>query len=180
MATGAEASAYDILIRGGVVLDGTGAEGVRLSSRLKQQYPERMTIVLQHQFWDLTVTEHAFEVGLSFKNVPERLYVPFDALMEFYDPSVQFGLKFESLSETSEASEGIPNKPEPKATSPARTSIRPDATKEGPRPKNVATAPPSAGAKEKEANSANSTSPKASPDSFAVATSPVNARTPAV
>jgi hypothetical protein len=96
----------------------TGAEGVRLSSRLKQQYPERMTIVLQHQFWDLTVTEHAFEVGLSFKNVPERLYVPFDALMEFYDPSVQFGLKFENVSEALEGAENEPKKPEPKAVAP--------------------------------------------------------------
>jgi uncharacterized protein len=97
----------------------TQAEGVRMSSRLRQQYPERMTIVLQHQFWDLTVSEHAFEVGLSFKNVPERLYVPFDALMEFYDPSVQFGLKFESVSEASEAAGSQPNKAEPKATAPA-------------------------------------------------------------
>src|SRR3954451_22099558 len=92
----------------------TQAEGVRLSSRLRQQYPERMTIVLQHQFWDLIVSEHAFEVGLSFKNVPERLYVPFDALMEFYDPSVQFGLKFDNISETAEAAEGEPKKPEPR------------------------------------------------------------------
>jgi uncharacterized protein len=92
----------------------TQAQGVRLSSRLRQQYPERMTIVLQHQFWDLNVTEQGFEVGLSFKNVPERLYVPFDALMEFYDPSVQFGLKFENISEAPEASETQPEKPEPK------------------------------------------------------------------
>jgi hypothetical protein len=92
----------------------TQADGVRLSSRLREQYPERMTIVLQHQFWDLNVSEHGFEVGLSFKNVPERLYVPFDALMEFYDPSVQFGLKFDDVSETSPvASE--PAKPETKA-----------------------------------------------------------------
>ena len=91
----------------------TQAEGVRLSSRLRQQYPERMTIVLQHQFWDLNVSEQGFEVGLSFKNVPERLYVPFDALMEFYDPSVQFGLKFENV-EGAEAAPGAPAKPEPK------------------------------------------------------------------
>jgi hypothetical protein len=96
----------------------TQAEGVRLSSRLKQQYPERMTIVLQHQFWDLTVTEHGFDVGLSFKNVPERLYVPFDALMEFYDPSVQFGLKFENVSEASEGAEGETKKPGPTAATP--------------------------------------------------------------
>jgi hypothetical protein len=88
----------------------TRAEGVRLSSRLRQQYPERMTIVLQHQFWDLNVSEHGFEVGLSFKNVPERLYVPFDALMEFYDPSVQFGLKFENVTDAPESAESEPTK----------------------------------------------------------------------
>jgi uncharacterized protein len=91
----------------------TGAEGVRLSNRLRQQYPDRMTIVLQHQFWDLNVDEHGFEVGLSFKNVPERLYVPFDALMEFYDPSVQFGLKFEGMAEA-EAAASEPSKAESK------------------------------------------------------------------
>jgi hypothetical protein len=92
----------------------TQAEGVRLSSRLRQQYPERMTIVLQHQFWDLNVSEQGFEVGLSFKNVPERLYVPFDALMEFYDPSVQFGLKFENVSEAPESAESEPKNPDSK------------------------------------------------------------------
>ncbi len=74
----------------------TRAPGVRISSRVLQQYPEEMTIVLQHQFWDLTVTEHAFEVGLSFNGVPERLLVPFTALKGFLDPSVQFGLQFDT------------------------------------------------------------------------------------
>jgi hypothetical protein len=73
----------------------TKAPGVRISSRLLKEYPEEITIVLQHQFWDLTVTEHAFEVGLSFNGVPERLLVPFTALRGFLDPSVQFGLQFE-------------------------------------------------------------------------------------
>ncbi len=54
-----------------------------------------MTIVLQHQFWDLTVTEQSLEVGLSFSGVPERLFIPLDAVTGFFDPSVQFGLKFE-------------------------------------------------------------------------------------
>ena len=72
----------------------TDAPGVRMSQRLRERYPEDITIVLQHQFWDLGVTEHAFEVGLSFSGVPERLLVPFDALTGFFDPSVQFGLKF--------------------------------------------------------------------------------------
>src|SRR6201997_3912280 len=58
----------------------TGAPGVRLSERMRAQYPETMTIILQHQFWDLTVDDDAFEVGLSFGGVPERLMVPFDAV----------------------------------------------------------------------------------------------------
>lgn len=74
----------------------TPAPGVRLSQRLRDKHPDEMTIVLQHQFWDLNVSEHAFEVGLSFSGVPERLLVPFDAITTFFDPSVQFGLKFET------------------------------------------------------------------------------------
>jgi uncharacterized protein len=73
----------------------TEAPGVRISSRMKEKYPDEMTIVLQHQFWDLSVTEHTFEVGLSFSGIPERLLIPFDAITAFFDPSVQFGLKFE-------------------------------------------------------------------------------------
>ena len=69
--------------------------GVRISDRLREKHPEEMTIVLQHQFWDLNVTETTFEVGLSFGNVPERLLVPFAALKGFFDPSVQFGLQFD-------------------------------------------------------------------------------------
>jgi uncharacterized protein len=72
----------------------TGAEGVSVSKRLKEQYPEEMTIVLQYQFWDLQVTNDRFEVKLSFSNVPERLVVPFSAVKAFYDPSAQFGLQF--------------------------------------------------------------------------------------
>jgi hypothetical protein len=71
------------------------AEGVKLSPRLLAQYPEEMTVILQHQFWDLTVTEDRFEVGLSFGGIPERLVVPFNSIKSFFDPSVQFGLQFE-------------------------------------------------------------------------------------
>jgi len=74
----------------------TTAPGVRMSTRLREKHPEEMTVVLQHQFWDLNVSDHAFEVGLSFSGVPERLLVPFDSITTFFDPSVQFGLKFES------------------------------------------------------------------------------------
>jgi hypothetical protein len=85
----------------------TDYPGVRVSNRLREKYPQDMTIVLQHQFWDLGVTEHTFEVGLSFSGVPERLLVPFDALTGFFDPSVQFGLKFEiGEGEASGASTG--------------------------------------------------------------------------
>jgi len=73
----------------------TQAPGVRISSRLLAQYPEEMTIVIQHQYWDLAVTEHAFDIGLSFNGVPERLHVPFTAVKAFVDPSVHFGLQFE-------------------------------------------------------------------------------------
>jgi hypothetical protein len=74
----------------------TQAEGVKLSPRLMAQYPVEMTVILQHQFWDLVVTEDRFEVGLSFGGVPERLVVPFNAIKSFLDPSVQFGLQFET------------------------------------------------------------------------------------
>jgi uncharacterized protein len=72
----------------------TEAEGVSVSKRLKEQYPDEMTIVLQYQFWDLLVTNERFEVKLSFSNVPEKLVVPFAAVKAFYDPSAQFGLQF--------------------------------------------------------------------------------------
>jgi uncharacterized protein len=77
----------------------TLAPGVRMSDRLRAQHPEKMTIILQHQFWDLTVNEQAFEVGLSFGGITERLAIPFDAINGFFDPSVQFGLQFEEVVE---------------------------------------------------------------------------------
>lgn len=73
----------------------TRAPGVRLSNRMREKYPQEMTVVLQHQFWDLAVTEHTFEVGLSFGGIPERLLVPYEAIKGFFDPSVQFGLQFD-------------------------------------------------------------------------------------
>ena len=79
------------------------AEGVKLSPRLLAQYPEEMTVILQHQFWDLVVTEDRFEVGLSFGGIPERLVVPFAAIKSFFDPSVQFGLQFDPQEAATEA-----------------------------------------------------------------------------
>ena len=88
------------------------AEGVKLSPRLLAQYPDEMTIILQHQFWDLVVHDDRFEVGLSFGGIPERLAVPFSAIKSFFDPSVQFGLQFEP-SETAElpAAKNLPAAP---------------------------------------------------------------------
>lgn len=75
----------------------TDAPGVSLSKRLKEKYPEEMTVVLQHRFWDLAVKEDHFEVKLTFDSVPERLSVPFDAIKVFFDPSVPYGLQFEDF-----------------------------------------------------------------------------------
>jgi hypothetical protein len=69
--------------------------GLALPDHLTQQYPEEMTIVLEHQFWDLDVLEHSFSVTLSFQNKPERLVIPFDAITAFADPAVKFGLQFQ-------------------------------------------------------------------------------------
>ena len=70
--------------------------GVRISSRLAAQYPDEMTLVMQHQFWDLTVTDTMFEIGLSFNGVAEQLVVPFKAISAFVDPPASFGLKFDA------------------------------------------------------------------------------------
>ena len=83
----------------------TTAPGVKLSERMLERYPQEMTIVLQHQFWDLTVTDQNFEVGLSFGGVPERLVIPFDAIIAFVDPSVQFGFQFEVAEAAGEEAE---------------------------------------------------------------------------
>jgi uncharacterized protein len=86
----------------------TGAPGVRISQALKSKYAEQMTIVVQHQFWDLKVTESLFEVGLSFSDTPEKLVIPFNAIRGFYDPSVNFELEFDvPLVEESENSAEI-------------------------------------------------------------------------
>ncbi len=74
----------------------TTASGVRMSSRMKEKYPEEMTVVVQHQYWDLETTEHGFSIGLSFDGIPENLLVPFAAIRGFFDPSVQFGLQFDT------------------------------------------------------------------------------------
>jgi hypothetical protein len=74
----------------------TGETGVQIAPALKSQYPKEMTIVLQHQFWGLEVTEEGFAVTLSFGGKHERLVVPYHSIVSFADPSVKFGLQFET------------------------------------------------------------------------------------
>jgi uncharacterized protein len=83
---------------------------VRLSERLRNKYEKEMTIVLQHQFWNLQVGERDFEVELSFNEIAEKLVVPFSAVKGFFDPAAQFALQFEMIEEKVEtAAEPAPN-----------------------------------------------------------------------
>jgi len=105
----------------------TRADGVRISARLKASYPQDMTIVLQHQFWDLAVGGEDFEVGLAFNGIPERLHIPLKAIKAFFDPSVQFGLQFtveaeSSAEETERKEEATPQPLE--ETQPAARKLR--------------------------------------------------------
>ena len=83
----------------------TQADGVQLDDTLKEGNPQEMTIVLQHQFWDLTVEENQFSVGLSFSGVQYRLVIPFSAITHFTDPSVGFGLQFSNPDEPQKRSD---------------------------------------------------------------------------
>ncbi len=125
----------------------TRAEGVRMSSRLKATYPEEMTIVLQHQFWDLAVTDDDFEVGLAFNGIPERLHIPIKAVKAFLDPSVQFGLQFTVEPEGRAAIPGItedePAPAGPKAVAPpGRKKSRPESKSEPKQAPKAAPKPP--------------------------------------
>jgi uncharacterized protein len=86
----------------------TAAPGVELPDYLVEKYPDEMTIVLQHQFWDLEVEESRFSVGLSFQNQVERLRIPFAAVTAFTDPSVKFGLQFQVPVATASETAGLP------------------------------------------------------------------------
>lgn len=78
--------------------------GVAIPAHLKERYKEEMTIVLQHQFWDLIVEEDKFSLGLSFNHQRETLEIPFEAVTAFADPSVQFGLQFNLSQDPASAS----------------------------------------------------------------------------
>ncbi len=85
----------------------TQMTGVALSDTLRERYPEEMTIVLQHQYWDLKVDDERFRVTLSFDNRPHDLVVPFAALTSFVDPAVKFGLQFNVTEEKTAATPDV-------------------------------------------------------------------------
>jgi hypothetical protein len=99
--------------------------GTKIPDTLHAQYPEDMTIVLEHQFWDLEVEEDHFAVTLSFQNRPERLVVPFEAITAFTDPSVKFGLQFQATDGTGETTAEATPKP------PAAAETKKDAADKG-------------------------------------------------
>ena len=74
----------------------TTAPGVEIPAQLRERFPDEMTIVLQNKFWDLTVDEGSFSVGLSFNQIPAKLVIPFAAITAFVDPAVDFGLQFQA------------------------------------------------------------------------------------
>jgi uncharacterized protein len=99
----------------------TGHPGVGIPEYLRAKYAQEMTIVLEHQFWELSVAEDAFAVTLSFQNRPERLTVPFVAISAFADPSVKFGLQFQENPAPGEIEEK-PSLPAPEPVEPRKTA----------------------------------------------------------
>lgn len=99
----------------------THAEGVDIPEFLKEQYPDEMTIIIQHQYWALKVKEDYFEVTLTFKKLPAPLHIPFNALTAFFDPGVQFGLQFRAEGDAAKPATGpvmVPNNQPEKAEEP--------------------------------------------------------------
>jgi uncharacterized protein len=125
----------------------THAAGVVLPAAIRQKYPDEMTIILQHEFWDLAVDADGFEVNLNFSRKPERLKIPFDAIVGFSDPSVPFGFKLEPREQAvsgpamapppRERHESPPQKEKTQpAPLPAPGSAKPVATSNSSRPAN--------------------------------------------
>lgn len=82
---------------------------MEIADWLSDRFPEEMTVVMQHWFDNLNVTDEGFAVTLNFGDQPEPLYIPYDAIRTFVDPSVEFGLRFESTEDDAEAGEETPD-----------------------------------------------------------------------
>lgn len=89
----------------------THAPGVQIADYLKDKFTDEMTIVIQHQYWDLEVHDDRFEIILKFSGVPQHLRIPYAAVTRFYDPSVGFGLQFEEVESDEEIFAGPPEAP---------------------------------------------------------------------
>ena len=94
----------------------TKASGVKMSDRLRQDYAEEMTIVLQHQYWGLEISDDQFQVELSFNDHPEKIVIPYLSIKGFFDPSVQFGLQFETETGSDQADTAIADVMEPESS----------------------------------------------------------------
>ena len=128
----------------------TGAPGVIISKRLKEKYPEEMTVVLQHRFWDLLVNDVRFEVKLTFDSIPERLVVPFAAIKVFFDPSVPYGLQFEE-GEGADATQvsaahGDASRADARTGEPANAPAAPEGARAEKKPRAPRRPPPEKGA----------------------------------
>ena len=106
--------------------------GVILSPRILERYPREMTVVLQHQYWNLTITDDRFEVELSFDNIPEKLVIPFNSVKGFLDPSVQFGLQFEVVPVEEQAAAKTGEVVEMGGTPKGETQATPESENEAP------------------------------------------------
>ncbi|NDF12837.1 MAG: hypothetical protein EB060_08530 [Proteobacteria bacterium] len=95
----------------------TEAPGVMIGEDLKKKYPDEMTIVVQHQYWDLEIEEDRFSVVLSFDNVKQNLTIPFHSITSFADPSVRFGLQFRRSGSEEEVEDGDEGTKPPAPTS---------------------------------------------------------------
>jgi uncharacterized protein len=126
----------------------THAPGVGLPPAMRQRYPDEMTIILQHEFWDLAVDADGFEVSLSFSRKPERLKIPFDAIVGFSDPSVPFGFTLEAREQqaVSGPASVIPAAPARGLQEPASPAKPQPAPLPSPAPSPAKPAPASAGA----------------------------------
>jgi hypothetical protein len=102
----------------------TNDPDVAIADRLLAQYPEEMTTVMEHQYWDLTVDDEKFSITLSFGGAPETLVVPYSAISAFVDPSVKFGLQFDANSE--ETTQAVPSTETADVESHPGTSAEPD------------------------------------------------------
>lgn len=107
----------------------TQAEGVDIADWLRDRYPEEMTIVIQHWFDGLDVDDEGFSITLNFGDSPEPLRIPFDAILTFVDPSVEFGLRFESTT--------APDDPEDEPPTPDGDDDMPEDEAEPPAPKDA-------------------------------------------